>query len=74
MAPLVSEGLWRFKRNLGPRRNIAMDESKADDLTKRVQELEQCCKELREELKKVKEELIERISQEELKEALSIPR
>ncbi len=51
-----------------------MDESKADDLTKRVQELEQCCKELREELKKVKEELIERISQEELKEALSIPR
>ncbi len=44
------------------------------DLTKRVQVLEQCCKDLREELKRVKDELIERISQEELKEALSIPR
>ncbi len=44
------------------------------DLTKRVQDLEQCCKDLREELKRVKDELIERISQEELKEALSIPR
>ncbi len=44
------------------------------DLTKRVQTLEQCCKDLREELKRVKDELIERISQEELKEALSIPR
>ncbi len=44
------------------------------DLTKRVQALEQCCKDLREELKRVKDELIERISQEELKEALSIPR
>ncbi len=51
-----------------------MDENKADDLTRRVQELEQCCRDLREELKRVKSELIERISQEELKEALSIPR
>ncbi len=51
-----------------------MDENTVDDLTKRVQELERCCKELRDELKRVKDELIERISQEELKEALSIPR
>ncbi len=51
-----------------------MNEDTIGDLTKRVQELEQCCKELREELKRVKDELIERISQDELKEALSIPR
>ncbi len=51
-----------------------MNENNIDDLTKRVQDLEQCCEDLRAELKRVKDELIERISQEELKEALSIPR
>jgi len=51
-----------------------MDEKEVNDLTRRVEELEQCCRDLREGLRRVKDELIERISQEELKEALSIPR
>lgn len=50
-----------------------MDADKVNDLTKRVEDLEKCCQDLRSELKNVKDELVKKISQAELEDALRLP-
>ena len=50
-----------------------MDADTINDLTKRVEDLEKCCEDLKSELKNVKDELVKKISQAELEDALRLP-